>query len=158
MRAVAYSPDGTRLATASIDGSTRIWDPDSGEPVRLRWEFYRGGDWTLWDPETEELLGATDRAWRYLGWQTPGTAERLPAEWFGPLSIRTDLGGFGDHLSTSSGRNPCGRSGSGRQGVATSATPSRAFSISSMAAGWIHICVVATSRAPRPRATASING
>ena len=83
--AVAYSPDGTRLATASIDGSTRIWDPDSGEPVRLRWEFYRGGDWTLWDPETDELLGATDRAWRYLGWQTPGTVERLPAEWFGPL-------------------------------------------------------------------------
>jgi WD40 repeat protein len=83
--AVAYSPDGTLLATASNDGSTRIWDPDSGEPVRLRWEFYRGGDWTLWDPETEELLGATDRAWRYLGWQTPGTAERLPAEWFGPL-------------------------------------------------------------------------
>jgi WD40 repeat protein/serine/threonine protein kinase len=33
---VAYSPDGTRLASASLDGTVKVWDPDTGaELLRL---------------------------------------------------------------------------------------------------------------------------
>ena len=33
MSALAWSPDGTRLATASDDGTVRIWDPTTGHPT-----------------------------------------------------------------------------------------------------------------------------
>ena len=35
VRGVAYSPDGTRLATASADGTVRIWDGTTGETLHI---------------------------------------------------------------------------------------------------------------------------
>ena len=30
---MVFSPDGHRLATASKDGTVRVWNPDTGQPV-----------------------------------------------------------------------------------------------------------------------------
>ncbi|CAN0456484.1 unnamed protein product, partial [Ectocarpus sp. 8 AP-2014] len=36
INAVSYSPDGRRLATASSDGTIKLWDPSSGKQAKKR--------------------------------------------------------------------------------------------------------------------------
>jgi ribosome assembly protein 4 len=72
--AVAWSPDAERLATASMDGTARVWDPEKGEPagqplaghkkwvLALAWEPLH-----LWREGTPRLVTAskdgTARIW-----------------------------------------------------------------------------------------------
>ncbi|MGH3913401.1 MAG: WD40 repeat domain-containing protein, partial [Pseudonocardiaceae bacterium] len=86
--AVAWSPDGTRLLTGDDGGGTvRVWDATSGLPVGFRIIALPGGELAVFDATTDQLIGASTGAWRWLGWNVveDGRPTRLPAESFGLL-------------------------------------------------------------------------
>lgn len=68
MVALAYHPGGTQFATASDDGTARIWDTTTGQQVGWYVEYLSDGELALWDGETGDLLGATCGACYWLGW------------------------------------------------------------------------------------------
>ncbi|HSZ29525.1 MAG TPA: hypothetical protein VK784_07195, partial [Pseudonocardiaceae bacterium] len=62
---VAFSPDGTRLATASVDHTTRLWDSTTGQLIWLAANFPNSAA-ASWSPTGNRLLSTTGDAWRYL--------------------------------------------------------------------------------------------
>jgi WD40 repeat protein len=83
---VAYSPDGTHILTGS-DGSARVWDATTGQPAGLDLVALPSGEIAVFDAVSHALLGASDGAWRWLGWTVVqgGRLTRLPAETYGDL-------------------------------------------------------------------------
>jgi len=65
--AVAWSPDGTRVATASDDKTARVWDARSGQPVSPRLEHQDGLADVAWSPDGTRVATAsadkTARVW-----------------------------------------------------------------------------------------------
>jgi WD40 repeat protein/serine/threonine protein kinase len=61
VRGLAYSPDGQSLASASVDGTIRLWDTHSGEPARIlvsRTGRERGNPMCValaWSPDSSAL-------------------------------------------------------------------------------------------------------
>ena len=47
VNSLAYSPDGSRLASGGVDGIVRIWNADTGDLIRTLEETYglRSGPW-----------------------------------------------------------------------------------------------------------------
>jgi WD40 repeat protein len=82
-----WSPDGTRLLTTSHDRSARIWDAATGQLVGWQLDQLPHSELAIWSSPAHKLLGASDGAWRWLGWLVPqdGRLVRLPAETWGPL-------------------------------------------------------------------------
>jgi WD40 repeat protein len=89
VHAVAYRPDAKRLATGGMDGTIRLWDPDSGKLVRmlvgqpvesLSWSkdgktlAAGGGQHTfLWEVDTGRRLAARrDLAAQVVAWSPDG--------------------------------------------------------------------------------------
>lgn len=86
--AVAWSPDGTHLATAGgDDGTVRMWNPTTGSQVGIRITGLPEREVAVFDATTDDLTGASDGAWRWLGYTVvqDGQLTRLPSETFGPL-------------------------------------------------------------------------
>ncbi|WP_439625012.1 protein kinase domain-containing protein [Gemmata sp.] len=93
---VAYSPDGRRLVSTSWDGSARVWDADTGRPVRELLPPDNLGTYCVaWGPGGTIALGGGEgvvrlfeadtgrllRQWKPLGGapRSPGPREPAPA-------------------------------------------------------------------------------
>jgi hypothetical protein len=65
--AVAFSPDGSRLATASYDGTARIWDAESGKPLAVLQGHTSNVQSVVFSPDGTRLATAsadrTARVW-----------------------------------------------------------------------------------------------
>ena len=78
-----FSPDGQRLATASHDGTVRLWDPDTGQPVGdpLKGHTDAVADLAV-SPDGQRLATAGDdgtvRLWDLATGQPVGDPARRP--------------------------------------------------------------------------------
>jgi WD40 repeat protein len=101
--AVAVSPDGKYLASASTDQTVRIWSlADPGHSigpfnnvVEPRLSIFRSvsGDWIAWTPQG--YYNASALGDRYVGWQVNhgpnSAADFYPADRFAPVFYRPDV-------------------------------------------------------------------
>jgi len=71
--AVAPSPDGRYLLSASDDQTVRIWAPDRDEPLLSL--FVAGDDWIAWTPEG--YYAASPRGENLMGWQIGNGPEHV---------------------------------------------------------------------------------
>jgi len=89
--AVAPSPDGRYLLTASADQTIRIWDPERGQS--LLYLFFAGDDWIAWTPEG--YYAASPGGERLMGWQVSNGLEQVgtfvPASQFHKSLYRPDV-------------------------------------------------------------------
>jgi WD40 repeat protein len=68
MTALAWSPDGTRLAEASTDRTVHIWDILIGSPP-LAYCSHQGEVWALaWSPDSTYIASVSDGGMVHL-WQ-----------------------------------------------------------------------------------------
>jgi WD40 repeat protein/serine/threonine protein kinase len=62
-----FSPDGRRVATASVDGTVRIWDVESGATLRVLRGHEKAVDTVEWSPDSRRVVSAsadgTARVW-----------------------------------------------------------------------------------------------
>jgi WD40 repeat protein len=94
VRAIGYSPDGTRIATGSSEGIARVWDAATGEPLMSLAGHTGAVESVAFTPDGRRLLTAaldgTTRQWdvRVAGgrdWLTaPGPSFRLGGFAFSP--------------------------------------------------------------------------
>ncbi len=71
--AVAPSPDGRYLLSASDDQTVRIWAPDRDEPLLSL--FVAGDDWIAWTPEG--YYAASPGGENLMGWQVGNGPEQV---------------------------------------------------------------------------------
>jgi WD40 repeat protein len=83
----AWSPDGRRALSASLDGSVRIYDTQTGMecgPQCWHVKSPRGEpSWASVDPKTNAVLNYGEEAWRSVGYVVPdddGMPTWLPVE------------------------------------------------------------------------------
>jgi WD40 repeat protein len=73
--AVAFAPDGSRLASGSADGTVRLWDVAAGKQLR-QWTGHRAGVKAVaFSPDTTKLASASHDT-TVLVWELTGPGER----------------------------------------------------------------------------------
>jgi WD40 repeat protein/DNA-binding SARP family transcriptional activator len=60
INAAAWSPDGLRIATAGTDGTTRIWDGKTGEPLFNLFGHRAASPSVEWSPDGSRLVTASE--------------------------------------------------------------------------------------------------
>ena len=89
--AVAPSPDGRFLLSASGDQTLRVWDPDRDEPLVSL--FFAGDDWVAWTPEG--YYAASPGGEKLVGWHVNNGADQMatfyPASQFRKSLYRPDV-------------------------------------------------------------------
>ena len=58
--AAAFSPDGTRLVTASEDGTARVWDAATGRPITPPFQHAEGVAWAAFSPDGTRVVTASE--------------------------------------------------------------------------------------------------
>ena len=90
VRAVAPSPNGRYLLSASSDQTLRIWTADRNEPILSL--FFAGTDWIAWTPEG--YYAASPGGETLMGWQVNNGADEMgtfyPAAQFRKSLYRPD--------------------------------------------------------------------
>ena len=79
LKAARYSPDGERIATASLDGTARIWDDASGESLGTL--VHQGVEDLAWSPDGSRLVTSSQDGVKGVVrvWQVDtGTSSELP--------------------------------------------------------------------------------
>jgi WD40 repeat protein len=77
LKAAHWSPDGERIATASLDGTARIWDAASGESLDTL-VHSEGVEDLAWSPDGSRLVTSSQDG-ALLVWQVDtGTSSELP--------------------------------------------------------------------------------
>ena len=88
-KAAPFSPDGTRILSASYDHTLKVWDAASYTTLRTLY-FLPEGSYAAFDGD-HHLIACSESAWPYLAlrWYDPEVQRErlLPAEFLGPLPI-----------------------------------------------------------------------
>ena len=69
VNAVAWSPDGTRIASASFDETVQVWDATTGITLSLSRGHRREISAVAWSPDGKRIAsGSEDRRCKYGEW------------------------------------------------------------------------------------------
>jgi WD40 repeat protein len=87
---LAFSPDGKRLATASLDGTCKVWDPDNWQEVRSLSANGKTFEAVAWSPDGKRLAAADDA--QVIVWNADSDEElrTLPTPGKGLLAFTPD--------------------------------------------------------------------